>query len=45
MVIAPSGAKEHTLLLAKAAAEKQRASVGKQAGGRVFLFLIQVAIY
>ncbi len=39
VVIAPSGAKECCLLLAKAANEKQIASVGNQTGGRVFLFL------
>ncbi len=39
VVIAPPGAKECCLLLAKAANEKQLASVGNQSGGRVFLFL------
>ena len=39
VVIAPPGAKECCLLLAKAANEKQLASVGNQTGGRVFLFL------
>lgn len=39
VVISPSGAKECCLLLAKAADEKQLASVGNQTGGRVFLFL------
>ncbi len=39
VVIAPRGAKECSLLLAKAANEEQRASVGNQTGGRVFLFL------
>lgn len=39
VVIAPPGAKECCLLLAKAADEKQLASVGNQTGGRVFLFL------
>ncbi len=39
VLIAPTGAKECCLLLAKAANEKQMASVGNQTGGRVFLFL------
>lgn len=39
VLVAPPGANECTLLLAKAANEKQRASVGNQTGGRVFLFL------
>ena len=39
VVIAPPGAKECSLLLARAADEKQLASVGNQTGGRVFLFL------
>lgn len=39
VIIAPPGAKECCLLLAKAADERQLASVGNQAGGRVFLFL------
>ena len=39
VVVAPPGAKECTLLLAKAADEAQLRSVGNQAGGRVFLFL------
>lgn len=39
VIIAPPGAKECCLLLAKAANEKQLASVGNQTGGRVFLFL------
>ena len=39
VVVAPPGAKECSLLLAKAADEKQLASVGNQTGGRVFLFL------
>ena len=37
--VAPPGAKECNLLLAKAANEKQIASIGNQTGGRVFLFL------
>ena len=39
VLIAPKGSKECKLLLAKADGPEQIASVGKQAGGRVFLFL------
>ena len=39
VVIAPSGAKECSLLLAKAANEEQSKSIGNQTGGKVFLFL------
>lgn len=39
VMVAPPGATECCLLLAKAADEKQRASIGNQTGGRVFLFL------
>ena len=39
VLIAPPGAKECCLLLAKAGDEKQRNSIGNQTGGRVFLFL------
>ncbi|RKN83064.1 VOC family protein [Ulvibacterium marinum] len=39
VLVAPPGAKESCLLLAKAANEEQRKSIGNQAGGRVFLFL------
>lgn len=39
VIVAPPGAKECCLLLAKAANEEQMKSVGNQAGGRVFLFL------
>src|SRR5687768_7094162 len=39
VVIAPPGSNECRLLLAKAANERQLASVGNQTGGRVFLFL------
>ncbi len=39
VVIAPRGAKEGSILLAKAANERQMASIGNQTGGRVFLFL------
>lgn len=39
VVVAPPGAKESSLLLAKAANEQQAASIGNQAGGRVGFFL------
>jgi catechol 2,3-dioxygenase-like lactoylglutathione lyase family enzyme len=39
VMIAPPGSNECRLLLAKAANERQLASVGNQTGGRVFLFL------
>ena len=39
VVMAPPGNSNTCLLLAKAANEKQLASVGNQTGGRVFLFL------
>ena len=39
VVVAPPGAKECTLLLAKADGPTQMASIGNQTGGRVFLFL------
>lgn len=39
VLIAPPGAQECSLLLAKAANETQKASIGHQSGGRVFLFL------
>jgi catechol 2,3-dioxygenase-like lactoylglutathione lyase family enzyme len=39
VVVAPKGAKECSLLLAKAANEEQSTRVGNQTGGRVFLFL------
>ena len=39
VVIAPPGAKECSLLLAKAANEEQSKSIGNQTGGRVFLSL------
>ena len=39
VIIAPPGPNGCSLLLAKAANEKQAASVGNQTGGRVFLFL------
>ena len=39
VVVAPNGAKECSLLLAKAANPTQVQSIGNQTGGRVFLFL------
>ncbi|MEO6962830.1 MAG: VOC family protein [Puia sp.] len=39
VLIAPTGAKECCLLLAKAANNKQMASIGNHTGGRVFMFL------
>ena len=39
VIVTPPGATECSLLLAKAANEKQMQSIGNQSGGRVFLFL------
>ena len=39
VLVAPRGAKEARLLLAKAANAEQEISIGNQTGGRVFLFL------
>jgi catechol 2,3-dioxygenase-like lactoylglutathione lyase family enzyme len=39
VVVAPPGAKESHLLLARASNEHQSSRVGNQTGGRVFLFL------
>ena len=39
VMVAPPGAKECCLLLAKAANKEQASRIGNQAGGRVFLFL------
>jgi len=39
VLVAPPGAKETRILLAKAANNEQGKSVGNQTGGRVFLFL------
>ncbi len=39
VVIAPPGARESGLLLARASSDNQQAAVGNQTGGRVFLFL------
>lgn len=39
VVVAPPGSSESTLLLARAVTPEQEAAIGKQSGGRVFLFL------
>ncbi len=39
VVVAPPGARECRILLARASNDAQRARVGDQTGGRVFLFL------
>jgi hypothetical protein len=39
VLVAPPGAKEMRLLLAKADNPEQKTRIGNQAGGRVFLFL------
>lgn len=39
VLVAPKGAQECCLLLAKGVAEEQRSRIGNQTGGRVFLFL------
>jgi catechol 2,3-dioxygenase-like lactoylglutathione lyase family enzyme len=39
VLVAPPGGDEAALLLAQAASDEQRAAIGAQAGGRVFLFL------
>ena len=39
VVIAPSGSKGTTILLAKASKAEQESFIGNQTGGRVFLFL------
>lgn len=39
VVVAPAGRPQTRLVLARADGEAQRAAVGNQAGGRVFLFL------
>ena len=39
VLVAPKGATNFSLLLAKADNDEQRSRVGNQAGGRVFLFL------
>jgi catechol 2,3-dioxygenase-like lactoylglutathione lyase family enzyme len=39
VIVAPAGASESGLLLARAASPEQAARIGNQSGGRVFLFL------
>ena len=39
VVVAPRGARECRLILARAKNEEERAAIGNQSGGRVFLFL------
>jgi catechol 2,3-dioxygenase-like lactoylglutathione lyase family enzyme len=39
VVVSPPGAKEAGLLLARAVNDEQRDAIGRQGGGRVFLFL------
>ena len=39
VLVAPPGSAGCRVLLAKAASERQRAAIGNQTGGRVFLFL------
>jgi catechol 2,3-dioxygenase-like lactoylglutathione lyase family enzyme len=39
VLVAPPGAAEASLLLARAATDAQRAFIGKQGGGRVWMFL------
>lgn len=39
VMVAPPGAKECSLLLAKASNDRQTKSIGNQTGGRVFMFL------
>jgi len=39
LVVTPAGGSGTSLLLAKAATEEQKEAIGKQTGGRVFLFL------
>ncbi len=39
VVVAPPGAKESRLLLARAVGSEQESRIGNQTGGRVFLFL------
>lgn len=45
VVVAPPGARGCRILLAKAATDEQRARIGDQTGGRVFLFLHTDDIY
>lgn len=39
VLVAPPGARECSILLAKAATDEQQTRVGNQTGGRVFMFL------
>ena len=39
VVVAPRGSREATVLLARASTPEQKAHIGRQTGGRVFLFL------
>jgi catechol 2,3-dioxygenase-like lactoylglutathione lyase family enzyme len=39
VLVAPKGAEECSLLLAKAGGDEQKSRIGNQTGGRVFLFL------
>ena len=39
VIVAPPGSKGSNLLLARAATPEQKAFIGRQSGGRVFLFL------
>jgi len=39
VVVAPKGSREATILLARASTPEQEAFIGRQSGGRVFLFL------
>jgi catechol 2,3-dioxygenase-like lactoylglutathione lyase family enzyme len=39
VLVAPPGGRGYRLLLARAATERQRAAIGNQTGGRIFLFL------
>ena len=45
VLVAPKGATECCLLLAKAANDEQRSRIGNQTGGRVFLFLFTDDFY
>ena len=45
VLVAPEGATDCCLLLAKAANEEQKSRIGNQTGGRVFLFLFTDDFY
>jgi catechol 2,3-dioxygenase-like lactoylglutathione lyase family enzyme len=45
VLVAPKGAADCCLLLAKAVNEEQKSRIGNQAGGRVFLFLFTDNFY